>query len=322
MNIILTILGYNIFPIFLIASVGFFVGRKFNLDVAYLSKLNFYTFIPAFMFVNLYTTDIEFSMIKIVIGTTLLMIFCNIFGFFMGKFMKFDKAKKNTMQNCLMFLNSGNIGVPLITLIFSNAPFLVNGEPIYLETALSVQIMFLMMQNIGVNSVGFYKGGSANASVSDSIRKILSLPTIYVIPLAFILKLIPFDFTLMPGWAALNYLKEGLVPIALIALGMQLAHTKISFRNFDVNITILFKFTIIPLLAIMLNRILGLDGIFAQVFLIASIVPTGVNAALIAVECDNNKDYATQMVVFTTILSIFIIPIYLILARFLYPLAL
>lgn len=168
-----------------------------------------------------------------------------------------------------------------------------------------------MIQNIDVNSVGFYKGGSANASVSDSLWKILSLPTIYVIPLAFILKLIPYDFTLMPGWAALNYLKEGLIPIALIALGMQLANTKISLRNFDVNITILFKFTLLPLLAIMLNTILGLDGIFAQVFLIASIVPTGVNVALIAVECDNNKDYATQMVIFTTILGIFIIPIYL-----------
>lgn len=319
MNVVVTILAYNIFPIFLIVCIGLIIGKKFHVSVEHLSKLNFYVFVPAFMFGNLYATQLDMSMIKVLVASVLMLLFSNAAAYLLGRTLQFDEGKMSTLQNSFMFLNSGNIGVPLVTLVFSNAPFLINGETIYLETALSVQIIFLMIQNIGVNSIGFYKAGRGKMDKKATLGKIRGLPTIYVIPLALVLKFLPYDMTLLPGWAALMYLKDGLVPIALLSLGLQLSSTKISLKDKDVNITVCLKSLLTPLIAIFLNYILGLEGLTAQTFFICSIVPTGVNVALMAVECDNNKEYAAQVVVFTTILSIVTMPVYLVISRLLYP---
>ena len=42
-----------ILPVFIIIGVGWLLDRKFQLDLPTLSKLNFYVFVPALMFVML-----------------------------------------------------------------------------------------------------------------------------------------------------------------------------------------------------------------------------------------------------------------------------
>src|SRR5579863_478040 len=42
-----------ILPIFIVMALGFLVSKFFTLDLASLSKLNFYIFIPVFMFYSL-----------------------------------------------------------------------------------------------------------------------------------------------------------------------------------------------------------------------------------------------------------------------------
>lgn len=51
-----------------------------------------------------------------------------------------------------------------------------------------------------------------------------------------------------------------------------------------------------PILALILIYVLGFDGVIAQTVLISYSVPTAVNTALIAVECNNNQNFASQEV--------------------------
>lgn len=84
---------------------------------------------------------------------------------------------------------------------------------------------------------------------------------------------------------------------------------KIEWFDRDVWIVSIIKFFIFPLLGIV--TIYGanalLPGTFtavgALVFLIYTAVPTAVNTAMFAVEFGNNPDYATQVVMNTTVLS-------------------
>ena len=60
--------------------------------------------------------------------------------------------------------------------------------------------------------------------------------------------------------------------------------------------------------------------IAAQTRVITYSVPTAINMALIAIEMKNNPEYATQIVMGTTILSAVTMPLFITIAYYLFPL--
>lgn len=303
MSIFLHILGNNIIPIFTLIILGFIVSKKFNLDVSTLSKLNFYIFVPGFIFVNLYSTDLSFNMLKILLFCIVYLITNDLISRIISKIRKYDVGQTNAFKNSIMFNNTGNIGVSLVTLIFGSAPYIIDGKTPYLNEALTAQIMILVFMNISMNTIGFYNAGRAKMSVKDSLHQIFTMPSIYAIPLAILLKYLKVDITTTPLWPTLEYVKGGLVPIALITLGVQLSKTEFDFKNINVNIAVFTRLIIGPMLALVLIYIFRFSGIIAQTVFISYSVPTAVNTALIAVECDNNQDFASQEVMVSTIFS-------------------
>lgn len=319
MNVFLFILTNNIIPIFALILLGYFMSKKFNLDIYTLTKLNFYIFVPAFTFVNLYTTKIPFEMIKVLIAAILILTTNMVVAWLMSKIRGYDEGLKNAFANSILFYNSGNIGVPLITLVFSSIPFTINGETPHLNIALTAQIMVLLVQNITTNTLGFLNAGRANTHWKDSIIKVLKMPTIYVIPLAFVLKGISYDMTKIAIWPALNYSRNALVPIALITLGVQLSRTDFQFKNKDVYISAAIRLLGGPLIALFFINLLHIEGIIAQVVMISAAVPTAVNSALIAVEYDNYPDFASQAVMTSTLFSAVSLVFVIYMARILFP---
>ena len=60
--------------------------------------------------------------------------------------------------------------------------------------------------------------------------------------------------------------------------------------------------------------------IAAQTIIITYSVPTAINMSLIAIEMKNNPEYATQIVMGTTILSAITMPLFITIAYYLFPL--
>ena len=319
MPIFFHILGHNIIPIFVLIALGFILSKKFNLDVFTLSKLNFYLFIPSFMFVNLYTTTIDFAMVRVLICGIALLIANDIVGEIIARIRHYDVGLKNAFKNSIMYTNCGNIGVSLITLIFTSDIFVIDGKTPYLDIAIAAQIVILLLQNITANTLGFFYAGRANFKAKDSIMKILEMPSIYVIPLVFFFKGIHFDIATTVIWPALGYLKDGLVPIALLTLGVQLSKTNFDFKNVDVHISVFTRLVIGPILTMIFIYIFGFTGVIAQTLLIAYAVPTAVNIALIAVECNNYPDFASQSVMVSTVFSAVTLTFIIYIARIIYP---
>ncbi len=319
MIIFFHILGHNIIPIFTLIILGFILSKKFNIDILSLSKLNFYLLVPAFIFVNLYTTPISLTMLSVLFCAILLLITNDIMGRIIAKIRHYDVGLTNAFKNSIMFNNSGNIGLSLIMLIFSSAPFVVDGKTPYLNEAIAAQIIILVFQNITSNTLGFFNAGRASLKAKDSLIKVFSMPSIYAIPTALILKSIDFDFTETIIWPALDYLKDALVPIVLITLGVQLAKTKFDFSNCDVHISVFTRLIIGPSLATFYIYLFGFTGVIAQTLFIAYSVPTAVNTALIAVECDSCQDFAAQAVMVSTLFSAVTLTLAIYIARVIFP---
>lgn len=319
LTIFFHILGHNIIPIFTLIVLGFILSKKFDIDIRSLSKLNFYLLVPAFIFVNLYTTTISLDMLKVLYCSVLLMISNDMIGRMIAKIRHYDVGMTNAFKNSIMFNNSGNIGLSLIILVFSSAPFVVDGKTPYLNEAITAQIIILVFQNITTNTLGFYNAGRASLKAKDSIKKVLSMPAIYAIPLAIILKSIDFDFTATIIWPVLDYLRNAFVPMVLITLGVQLSKTKFDLRNIDVHISAFTRLIIGPILTTLFIYIVGFTGVVAQTLFIAYAVPTAVNTALIAVECDSCQDFASQAVMVSTLFSGVTLTLAIYIARVIFP---
>ena len=320
MTVVLAIFVQNILPIFILISLGFGLSRQFPVDINTLTKFNFYLFVPSFTFVNLYQTAIGLDSLK-ALAIALLILFANLaLGWLLARMRHLSSGMTIAFQNSIAYYNSGNIGIPLITLVYSTGSLSMGGRNPYLDVALATQVMVLLVQNLSINTLGFFTAGSANRHWRDSLRSIFRMPTVYTVPLALLLKLAPLDLVQTPIWVVLTYLKNALVPIALLTLGVQLARTRKLHRiTGDAWLATVSRLVLGPVLVYGLIHVFGLSGVVAQTLFISTAVPTAVNSALIAVECKNHPDFAAQVVMITTVLSALTLIAVIYAAQILFP---
>ena len=266
------------------------IGKKFPLDIYTLTKINIYVFVPALILVKLTETEVTGT------GrghrlTFLVILAAGLLVTGIARLRKSSPSMANAMKNAVSFYNSGNMGLPLIMLIFDQLP-----------QAVAIQIMVLLAQNLATNTVGLYNANRGNKGVKGSLLQVLRTPSIYAVTLGFLFKWLKVDLTKFFFWPAPVFISNGLVSIALLTLGIQLSRVKVNFKNVDVYIAGFLRLIGGPLIAGLLIFLFGYEGITAQVLLISSSVPTAVNTALLA-EFRNEPGFASQVVMTTTLLE-------------------
>ncbi len=297
------------------------MSKKFHFSIVTLNKLIFYLFTPSYIFYNLYTTDLSLDMLNILFFSIAFLAANHFLAIIMARIRGYDRALTNAFRNAIMFNNSGNIGLSLITLVFGGAPYLINGTAPYLNDALAAQVIVMVFMNVTINTIGIYNAGCAQNGGKKALLKIFTMPSIYTVPLALLLKYLKIDITGVPVWSSIVFIKGGLVPMALLTLGVQLSITEFNFKNLDANLAALTRILAGPAMALVLIRIFGFSGIIAQTMLISCSVPTAVNTVLVAVECDNHPGFAAQEVMVSTIYSSVTLSLAIYLARVLFPIS-
>src|SRR5690606_3629496 len=144
------------------------------------------------------------------------------------------------------------------------------------------------------------------ASFKQVWKTILSMPVIYVIPLAFIFR--AFEVPIAQSiYIPLGYIYDAFIGTALLTLGVQLGQMSWKISRsilFDVSISGLLRLVAGPLLAWLVTIMLNINGIFAAALIVSSAVPTSLSSVLLAVEFDNEKEFASQAVFVSTLISI------------------
>lgn len=289
------ILLNNVVPLTVMIAVGVVLYRAFKLDIKTLSKLNFYLFSPAIIFKMLYESSISL----VILGQTLLFFFLFfalmfILAEIVIRLRRYQGGMIPAMRNTVIFYNSANYGVPLNQLVFVGDPF-----------TLSIQIIIMMMQSLLPNTYGIY---SVNASKRNDIRKtlrtIMTLPVIYIIPLAFLMKGLDIP---VPGpiYAPINYISNAFIATALITLGVQLGSMKWKLNFSDVMLANVLRLLIGPAVGFGIVMAMGIEGVMAQALVLSCAVPSSLSSVLIAVEYDNEPEFTSQVVFSSTVFSIF-----------------
>lgn len=289
--IFLEIFSSIILPIFLIIAAGFFLQRKYKLDLYSLAKLNIYFFVPAFIFVKLYESSISFNML----GTVLFFFTVYIWALaltssIVSRIFRFHKGMRTAFSNSILLYNSGNYGIPVNDLAFRD-PF-----------ALSIQTIILTFQNMLVFSYGVLVLRSLNGGKWKALLDYFKMPVFYAMFLAVLFNQrewpIP-DFL----WTSVVYISDGLIAIALLTLGAQVAQLQVRRIMLSIYLSLTLRLIYGPFLAYWMIILFQLDGLMAKALFLSAAMPTAVNSAIIAQEFNNEREFSTQIVVASTLLS-------------------
>ncbi len=311
MSLMLNIFLNNIFPLFFMVFLGILLGRAFSLDVFTMGKFNIYIFMPVFIFYQLYTTEIPASLLKVGIFSLILLAVTWLLSLIIIKLGNYPRSIGNAFLNSVLFFNSGNFGLPLITLIFQGSP--------WQNQAVTAQIMVLLVQNTCMNTLGFLNADNGRMHWKESLLGVLKMPVIYAVFLAFGLKAFPVRLESLFFWPTLVYLKGGMIPVALTLLGVQLGKTRFDIRDFRIYSAVLTRLLLVPAAAYLLIRFFGFTGVVAQTLLIGSGLPSAVTTALIALERDNEPEFASKVILASSFFCIFTLVFLITLAGKLFP---
>ncbi|KZE83460.1 transporter [Paenibacillus elgii] len=300
------ILLNNVIPLTIMIAIGVILYRAFKLDIKTLSKLNFYLFSPALVFKMLYESSLSLA----VLGQTLLffVLFFAAMFLLMEVVIRLRGYKEGmipAMRNSVIFYNSANYAIPLNQLVFVGDAF-----------TLSIQIIIMMMQSLLPNTYGIYAvNASKRNDMKQTFRTILTLPVIYIIPIAFLMKGLHLPIP-GPVYAPINYVSDAFIATALLTLGVQLGSMKWTFNLADVVLSNVLRLCVGPAVGFLIVLLMGIEGVMAQALVLSCAVPTSLSSVLIAVEYDNEPEFSSQAVFSSTIFSIFTVTLVIYLIKF------
>lgn len=321
----LQIITDNIVPLLVFVAIGYVLDVKFKMDVSSLTKLTFYVVLPCFIFYSIYVAKLDMTMLNVFILAFIQMFTIGAIATLYGKFRGMDAGKTSALKNGTMFSNNGNIGIALIALVFSNAPYVINGQFPYLAEASACATIMLVQMNMSLNTLGLYQAGVGKLTTRDAISVIFHMPVIYTLVAVFTIKFTGIiDMTTLFVWPVFQSCAQALVAIVMITLGMQIHRSHFSFADPDAWAGCTIRLVVGPVcgfILIHLARLAGFtfDPVINQTILIMSSVPAPVNSVLYAVEFHNHEDFATELVMMSTFLSCITMTGTIYAARVLFP---
>lgn len=293
MNYLSMIFFQIVAPILVLLIVGAFLQKKFQLNIKALASLVTYCFMPAAVFVNIYETSINMSVIIDV--TMFIVLFIGsqmILSAVVAKMLGFDRMQSAVFKNSIVLINSGNYGIPVAQMIFAAQPI-----------GVAIQVILVIFQNMTTYTYGLYNLISTTKSGLAILKEFLKMPLIHALWIGALLNYLDIAIPMSIN-IPIHYIADAFVAVALITLGAQLAQLKFkSMFNKLVLVSAFIRLLVGPAVALLVIWILQLDGVVAQSLFIASAFPTSRNSSSLALEYDVDADSAAQAVLFSTIVS-------------------
>lgn len=295
-------------PILVLLVLGAILQRKFHFNLKALSQLITYCFMPAAVFVNLYETSVEMSVLgQVGLFITLFIGSQMILSHFLAKMLGLEKNETAIFKNSVVLINSGNYGIPVAQMIFATQPI-----------GVAIQVILVIFQNMTTYTYGLYNLISSTKSGAAILKDFLKMPIIHALIIGITMNF--FDvgipqFIRIP----IDHVANGFIAVALITLGAQLSQLEMKsmFRK-TVFVSCFTRLVIGPAVALLIIFVLGLDGVVAQSLLIASAFPTSRNSSSLALEYDVESDMAAQTVLFSTIVSCITVTVAIYMAEMLF----
>jgi predicted permease len=280
----------NLVPIFLIAGIGYVVGRVMKVPPRNFSVIAYYVFNPCLVISILLRNQIQAGDMLRMMGFALtIFICCGLLAWLLGRLFRLERRMIAALVLTTMFMNTSNLGMPVNLFAFG-------------ETAVAYASLYFVANFVFANTAGVMVASLGTASPRKAITNLLKVPTTYAVILAVIMLQLNWKLPL-PIDRAVNLMGDAAVPSMLILLGLQFQEARWTGQNLALGTVASIRLLIAPLIAVALIPLFGLHGVARQTAIVESSMPTAVITTVLASEYNVEPSFVAMTIFVTTLLS-------------------
>ncbi len=292
MSLVASIFLNDIAPIFVLAAVGFVLARRGGANVRTLSTISFNALSPCLVFDQLVTARVGLAQSwRVVAFCVLITAAIGIAATLSASVLRLDSTTRTSFLLVTMFSNSGNYALPVVLFAFGTE-------------ALAFASVYFVTSAILVYTVGVFVAASGRASAGLALRRVLGVPAVWATlgAVAVMASGVTVPEAVM---RPVGLLSDAAIPIMLLVLGMQLERHTRPEHPAAVSAAVVLSLLLAPIMAFALAGVLGLEGPARQASIIEASMPAAVATTVLALEFELDANFATSVVLFSTLLSPF-----------------
>ena len=276
-------------PVLLLVAIGAASGRWLGVPAAPLAKLAFWVIGPAFVFDALANAGLASGVIGKVAAASALAFGVSA-AVAAAASIGLPRDRRAAVVTTGAYGNVGNFGLAIVTFTFDDGarPF--------------AAIAMVVVNGLGlILAVVTAKGGWAG--VAQALRSPMTL----VLAPALLVNAYEVD---LPTAAdrSIGLLAGAIIPVMLIALGIQLHDIGLPRFDMDVVRSLVAKLAVQPLVAFPIVGMIGLSEIAGGAVILQAAMPTAVFTAVIAIELEARADETATIVMASTLASVLTLP--------------
>lgn len=278
-------------PVFALVLLGYVAGPRLGLDARTLNRVPYYLLAPAFIFNVISTAEIAAGLaLRMTLYILAVQIGCALTGLAVARLRRCPPRLAAAYVLVAVFGNVGNFGLPIVQFALGA------------EALVPAAVYFLCISSssflIGVAAASWTRGGGLTAAGA-----VLRTPALLALPPALLVNwfgIVPPPFVARP----VALLAAAMVPVMLLALGVQLADAGLPRLNADLVAASAVRLLGGPLLAAALAVPFGLAGLARDAGIVQASTPAAVFASIIAFEKELLPEFVTAAVLFSTLASL------------------
>lgn len=291
------IVSFNaIAPLFLLIAAGLFIRRRGLLHDGALPQINalaFTVFLPALLFNNLYSTNIQSAFSPRLLGYAVFSALA-MYGLAVLAVCALEKDGKSrgAMIQAIYRSNFVLLGLPIMQTLFEGQDLGV--------TSVIIAVIVPIFNVLAVVTLEVFRGG--RVQWKKVLLGIAKNPLIIASVLGFACMAAGVRLPVFLHTAVKN-LASAATPVALVVLGASIHLEKIAGNTRNLVICVLGRLVIAPFIFVTGGALLGFRGIELATLLAMLAAPTAVSSFTMAQQMDSNGELAAEAVVMTSAFS-------------------
>jgi predicted permease len=278
-------------PVFVILGIGYLAAKSLKLDAATLSRIAYYVLTPAFVFTLLSDAKIEAQLASRMIGfITAVYVGSVIIAFVAARLLRRDRRTTAAYMMIAAFGNVGNFGLPIVQFA-EGRDALLPATIYFLANLVFAFALCVMLASMGRGNIG------------QALLQVAKTPALIALVPALLVNALNIPIPPLVGRAS-ELLSNALIPIMLVALGVQFANHGIPKINVDMLAAAGVRLLSGPVLAFALVGAFGLVGLERSGGILQASMPAAVLVSIVAMEYDVLPEFVTATVLFSNLASV------------------
>jgi len=280
----------TLLPVMILAALGMLLRRRLQIDPKPLSQIVFYVFAPALVFQLLIRNPFSLGdMLRMATFVVLLLAAMAVIAWTIARVMKLSRTMTSALILCIVFMNAGNLGLPVTQLAFG-------------AVTLAWASVFFSTTALLSNSAGAWIASVGRASPGKALVGLAKVPSVYAIPLALVLH--SAEVTLPPFVEVpVGLLAGAAVPSMLLLLGMQLSGNGQRRHIGLLGLVSAARLVVSPLIAWGLTAAFRFPPTAVQAGILEAAMPSAVLNSILAAQYDVEPEFVSSAILVTTLLS-------------------